>query len=133
MKSKICRFVICAFALMSLAGCGALVAGGAVVGAGAGTYLYANGELKTDYAASLDSVWSACERTVAEMRGTQVHPVREISKGTISAIIHDENVKIEIVYRAKNQTTVGVRVGLIGNKLSSQVIHDKIAGKLEES
>lgn len=101
MKSKIGRLVVCAFALMSLAGCGALVAGGAVVGAGAGTYLYANGELKTDYAASFDSVWSACERTIAQMRGTQVQPVREISKGTISAMINDENVKIEIAYRAK--------------------------------
>jgi hypothetical protein len=122
--------MVCVFALITLCGCGAVVVGGAVVGAGAGTYFYANGELKTDYAASFDSVWSACERTVAEMRGTQVQPVREISKGTISATINDENVKFEIAYRAKNQTTVGVRVGLIGNKLSSQVIHDKIADQL---
>ncbi len=110
-----------------------LVAGGAAVGAGAGTYLYVNGEMKAEYMASFDRVWSACEKTVAELRGTEVRPDKEIARGNLSAIINDEPVRIQVVYRAKNQTTVGIRVGLMGNKMSSQLLHDKIAAHLASS
>jgi len=59
-----------------------------------------------------------------------VLPEKEIGKGKISAMIDDEKVQISITYKAKNVTTVSVRVGLIGNKLSSQLIHDKIGDNL---
>ena len=131
MKGSQYRFILCLFVLFLLSGCAAaLVVGGAAVGASTGTYFYVNGELKTDYFAPFDKVWSACEKTVADMRGTGVEPVKEIAQGKISALINDEKVKIEITYRAKNQTTVAIRVGLVGNKLSSQLLHDKIAENL---
>src|SRR5512133_244289 len=131
MKSRHCRFILCLFVLFLLSGCAAaLVVGGAAVGASTGTYFYVNGELKTDYFAPFDKVWSACEKTVADMRGTEVEPAREMAQGKISTRINDEKVKIEITYRAKNQTTVAIRVGLVGNKLSSQLLHDKIAENL---
>lgn len=124
--------MVCLFVLFLFSGCAALVVGGAAVSAGTGTYFYINGELKTDYIASFDKVWNACEKTVADMRGTEVQPVKEIAKGTITATINDEKVKFEITYRAKNQTTVGIRVGLVGNKLSSQLLHDRIADNLSK-
>jgi len=131
MKSNTYRFIVCLFALVLFSGCAtALVVGGAAVGAGTGTYFYVNGELKTDYFASFDKVWNACEKTVADMRGTEVRPVKEIAQGKIKAVINDEKVKFEITYRAKNQTSVAIRVGLVGNKLSSQLLHDKIAEHL---
>ena len=108
-----------------------LIIGGAAVGAGtAGTYYYVNGELKTDYSASFDKVWSACEKTVADMHGIEVVPNKEIAQGTINTLINDEKVKFDITYKSKNLTTVAIRVGLIGNKLSSQLLHDKIADYL---
>ena len=124
--------MVCLFVLFLFSGCAALVVGGAAVSAGTGTYFYINGELKTDYIASFDKVWNACEKTVADMRGTEVQPVKEIAKGTITATINDEKVKFEITYRAKNQITVGIRVGLVGNKLSSQLLHDRIADNLSK-
>lgn len=131
MKNHQYRFIVCLFVLFLFSGCAtALVVGGAAVGAGAGTYFYINGELKTDYFASFNKVWSACEKTVADMRGTEVQPVKEIAQGKISTVINDEKVKFEITYRAKNQTSVAIRVGLLGNKLSSQLLHDKIADHL---
>jgi hypothetical protein len=131
MKSHQYRFIVCLFVLFLFSGCAtALVVGGAAVGAGTGTYFYINGELKTDYFASFDKVWSACEKTVADMRGTEVQPVKEIAQGKISMVINDEKVKFEITYRAKNQTSVAIRVGLLGNKPSSQLLHDKIAEHL---
>lgn len=113
-----------------IAGCAAAVVGGAAVGAGSGTYFYINGELKTDYYHSFDRVWAACEKTVADMRGLDVEPKKEIGTGTISTIIDNEKVQFTIQYKAKNVTTVSIRVGLIGNKLSSQLIHDKISDNI---
>ncbi|MFA5285847.1 MAG: DUF3568 domain-containing protein [Smithellaceae bacterium] len=132
MKNNKYRLMVCLFVLFLFSGCAALVVSGAAVGAGTGTYFYINGELKTDYIASFDKVWNACEKTVADMRGTEVQPVKEIAKGTITATINDEKVKFEITYRAKNQITVGIRVGLVGNKLSSQLLHDRIADNLSK-
>jgi len=130
MKKNLYGLIVCLFVLF-LSGCAtALVVGGAAVGAGTGTYLYINGELRTDYPGSFDKVWAACERTVAELRGTEVQPAREIARGSINAVINDEKVKIEVTYRAKNLTTVAIRVGWLGNKMSSQLLHDKIGANL---
>ncbi len=111
----------------------ALVIGGAAVGASTGTYFFVNGELKTDYYASFDKVWKACEKTVADMRGIQVVPAKEIAQGKITTLINDEKVQFDVSYKSKNLTMVAIRVGLIGNKLSSQLLHDKIAEHLAKN
>jgi len=113
-----------------LSGCTAAVVGGAALGAGSGTYFYINGDLKTDYYQPFDAVWKSCEKTVAAMRGLDVQPDKEIGRGKITTVIEEEKVQISVTYKAKDVTTVSVRVGLIGNKLSSQLIHDKIADNL---
>jgi len=126
-KGWIVLLVIGAFLI---SGCTAALVGGAAVGAGSGTYLFIDGEMKTDYHYSFDSVWKACEKTVADMRGVDVQPDKEIGKGKITAFIDDQKVQIAVTYKAKDVTTVSVRVGMIGNKLSSQLIHDKIGDNL---
>ena len=105
-----------------------VLVGGAA--AGSGTYFYINGEMKTDYYSSFDAVWSACEKTVADMRGLDVERDKMLAKGKIDAVIDDEKVHISVTYKAKNVTTVSIRIGLLGNKLSSQLIHDKILDNL---
>jgi hypothetical protein len=130
MKKNLTSYILIFFSVFILSGCAALAIGGAAVGSGVGTYYYVSGELKTDYAAPFEQVWIACEKTVAEMRGTKVTPYKEIARGTITSIIKDEKVKIDITYKSKDLTTVAVRVGLLGNKLSSQFLHDKIAQNL---
>ncbi len=114
-------------ALLICSGC-VLLAGGAAVGAGAsGTYLYTNGEMKTDYYAPFEKVWSAVEKTVADMHGLDVERSKEIAQGTINSVIDNDKVFISVKYKDKNSTTVSVRVGLLGNKLASQLIHDRIS------
>lgn len=122
--------VLFAITLLCLAGCAPLLVGGAAVGAGAGTYAYVQGELKTDYAHSFEKVWNASERTVADMRAMDVIPEKEIGKARIDAIIDNERVRITIEYKSRDLTNVSVRVGLIGNRAASQRIHDKIAANL---
>jgi len=134
MKRNNIWLLIPLFTLFLFSGCAALIVGGAAVGAStAGTYFYVNSELKTDYYASFDKVWSACEKTVADMRGIEVAPAREIAQGKITTVINDEKVNFDIKYKSKNFTTVSIRVGLIGNKLSSQLLHDRIAENLAKN
>jgi hypothetical protein len=123
-------FISSLFVPFFFPGCVPLMVGGAAAGAGAGTYYYINGELKADYNKPFDQVWTACEKTIASMHGTEVIPAKEIAKGTIQATISNEKVKFYITYKSKNVTAVAIRVGLIGNKVSSQRLHDKIADNL---
>jgi hypothetical protein len=113
-----------------MSGCAAAVVVGGAIGAGSGTYFYINGEMKTDYYYSFDKVWTACEKTVADMHGLDVEPKKEIGTGTISTVIDNEKVLLSVKYKAKNVTTVSIRVGMIGNKLSSQLLHDKIGDNI---
>ena len=130
-RNNFLLLILSLFIPFLFSGCAELIIGGAAVGAGtAGTYYYINGDLKTDYQASFDEVWAACEKTVADMHGIEVVPEKEIARGTINAIVNDEKVKFDITYKSKNATTVAIRVGLIGNKPSSQLLHDKIADYL---
>jgi len=133
MKRNNIWLLIPLFTLFLFSSCAALVVGGAAVGASTGTYFYVTGELKTDYYASFDKVWSACEKTVAYMRGIEVAPAKEIAQGKISTVINNEKVNFDIKYKSKDFTTVSIRVGLIGNKLSSQLLHDKIAENLAKN
>ncbi|NLN38584.1 MAG: DUF3568 family protein, partial [Smithella sp.] len=78
-------------------------------------------------------VWSACEKAVADLRGTEVQPAKEIAQGKITALINDEKVRISVIYRGKQQTSVAIRVGIFGNQLSSQRLNDKIAAYLTDT
>ena len=115
-----------------LSACAPLVIGGAAVGGGTGVYMFVHGELKTDYPYPFDNVWAACEKTVAHMKATDVFPEKEISKGSIEAMIDGEWVWFSVEYKEKNLTTVSIRVGVFGNKAASQRLHDKVAGFLSE-
>jgi len=111
-------------------GCAPLVVGGAAVGTGTGTYFYVSGELQTDYPYSFDKVWAACEKTMADMRALYVEPYKEIGKGTISSVIRDKKVRFVITYKAKNVTTVSIRVGIFGDKTACQLLHDNIGDNI---
>jgi len=112
----------------SLYGCPVLVVGGAAVAGGTGTYYYVEGEMKTDYYFSVDAVWSAVEKTIADMKGRDVEPDKD--GGKIVAVINDEKVTFRAVYKDKDLTTLGVRVGQVGNQTASKVIQDRVADNL---
>lgn len=125
-KSKVWLFWSVAIVFL-MSGCEALVIGGAAV---PGTYFYVKGELQTDYSSSFDMVWTACEKTMADMRAANVQPYKEIGSGNLTAVINGEDVKFSIKYKAKGVTSVAIRVGAFGNKIASQLLHDKIGDNL---
>jgi hypothetical protein len=114
----------------SLYGCPVLVVGGAAGAGGTGTYYYVEGEMKTDYYFSVDGVWSAVEKTIADMKGRDVEPDKQPDGGKIVAVINDEKVTFRLVYKDKDLTSLGIRVGLMGNESASKVIHDRVADNL---
>lgn len=126
------RLFVLALAVVVLSGCPAAVVGTAMVGTGAGTYLFVNGELKTDYYYSFDKVWSATEKTIAAMHGMEVAPSRAIGSGNIVAMINGEKVTFNIHYKDKGITNVGIRVGLIGDEAASKLLHGKILDHLKK-
>jgi hypothetical protein len=130
MRKRINWVILLVMGAFMISGCAVALVGVAAVGAGSGTYYYINGEMKTDYYQSFDATWSACQKSVADMRGVDVEQDKEIGNGKIAAVINDEKVKITVLYKAKNVTTVSVRIGLLGDKLASQLIHDKIGDNL---
>jgi hypothetical protein len=117
--------------IVLIAGCDtALTVGSRTIGVSSGSFIYTDGYLDTYYNYPLDKVWKACEQTLADMKASAVERERKISSGTITAIAYDEKVQIVVDYVSKTQTSVSIRVGLSGNNIASQLIHEKIANKL---
>ena len=114
----------------SFYGCPVLVVGGAAVAGGTGTYYYVEGEMRTDYYFSVEGVWSGVEKTIADMKGRDVEPDKQPDGGKIVAVINDEKVTFRLKYKDKDLTTLGVRVGPVGNQAAAKVIQDRVADNL---
>jgi hypothetical protein len=128
MKTKILFFLSVVFILT---GCdAAMVMNGKIMGISSGKFIYQDGNLTTSYKTDFDPVWAACEKTVKELKGTNVQKERKISTGKIRTIIQDEKVIISVEYVAKSLTSVSVFVGVTGNNIASRLIHEKIADSL---
>ncbi|MBN1547146.1 MAG: DUF3568 family protein [Syntrophaceae bacterium] len=127
MKAKRMVALACLMGLFCLAGCVPLLVGGAAVGAGSGTYIYVNGELRVEYNVSFEQLRTACEMTIAEMGGKEVVPDWKIGEGTINANIKNEKVRFHIEYKDKEATLLGIRVGYFGDKQASILIKDKVS------
>jgi hypothetical protein len=109
--------------LFLFSGCTLLIIGGVA-------YYFVDGKLITDYRAPFDKTWDACEKTITDMHGLEMVSKKEIEHGKITTLIHEEKVKFEVKCRSENITTVAIHVGLMGNKRSSQRLHDKINNNL---
>ncbi len=115
-------------AIFILCGCdAALVMNGKIMGVSGGSFIYQDGYLITNYKADINSVWTACEKTVKELKAVDVQKQRKIATGSIKATIQNENVTILVEYVATDLTTVSVIVGIAGNNMASKMIQDKIA------
>ena len=116
-----------------ISGCdAAFVMGDKVVGISSGKFIYTDGILTTNYFYPFDEVWEACEKTVANVKASDIEKNRGIATGTIDAIVSDEKIHISVKYASKNLTTVAVRIGLAGNNLASQLINEKIKNNLSK-
>ena len=128
MKNKILSLLL---VLLLLAGCNAAInMNGKVAGISSGRFVYQDGNLTSNYKADIDLVWMACEKSVTELKATDIQKERKISSGIIKAVIQDEKVTIKVEYVDKDLTSVSVFVGVVGNNMASRLIHDRIISNL---
>ncbi|MFZ1036654.1 MAG: DUF3568 family protein [Smithella sp.] len=129
MANKTVTLLFLAFLLLT--GCDAAInMNGKIASINSGKFLYQDGNLVSNYKANIDMVWQACEKSVAELKATDIQKERKISTGMIKAVIQDEKVVIKVEYIDRDLTSVSVFVGTVGNNMASRLIHDKIIGNL---
>jgi hypothetical protein len=118
------------FALGGLALCLLLLSGCAVMllsagaAAGVGAYKYVEGTAERDYPRPMQPTYQACMAAANTMglRVAQQHYGQTESR--IEAVQPpDTTVKIQLVERPNNITTVKVRFGIMGNKDQSAYFH----------
>jgi hypothetical protein len=131
-KNRILLFIFATFCF-PICGCGLLLLGGAAVGTGTGAYFYINGEIQGVYSFSLEKVWTACEKTMVDVRAGNVKKTKAISSGKISATINDEQVELTVKYEERNRTTFTIRVGLFGDETVSKFLYDKIRDNISKN
>jgi hypothetical protein len=118
-------------ALLAIAACDtALTVGSRTIGIRSGEFIYTDGYLRTTYQFPMEKVWSACDKTLADLKATDVDRIKKIATGNFTAFVQDEKVRISVEYVEKEITAVSVMVGS-GNNLASQLIHDRIANILK--
>ncbi|MBW2636763.1 MAG: DUF3568 family protein [Deltaproteobacteria bacterium] len=128
------KWIVClSLGILLFSGCNSsFQLGDKVVGLKSGNFFYTDGTLRTEYnGASFNETWKACEKTLTDLKALGIVKNKEISKGTIDAILQDEKVRITINYVDRDITLVGVRVGIAGDNFSSRLIQDKIKENLD--
>jgi hypothetical protein len=119
------------FILMMLTGCNAAVnIQGKVAGIDSGRFFYQDGNLVTEYKMDIDVVWRACEKTVTDLKATEIQKERKISGGMIEAVIDEDKVTIKVEYLGRDSTSVSISVGATGNNMASRLIQDRISDNM---
>lgn len=109
----------------------ALTVGSKTIGFHSGEFIYTDGYLRTTYAFPIDQVWTACEKVLAEMKAGEVERIRRIATGRFEATVQYEKVRISLEYIDRQATGVSIMVGVGGNHLASQLIHERLARALQ--
>jgi hypothetical protein len=132
MTSNISRWIsLWCMGVLLISGCdAAFTVSGRTMGVSSGNFIFTDGYLTANYNFPLHKVWKACEKTLMDMKATGVEKQMKISLGTMNAVIQDEKIQINVEYASQEQTSVSIRVGMAGNNLASQLIHEKIAANL---
>jgi hypothetical protein len=102
--------------LMSLGGAAAI-----------GSYKWMEGTMEKDYPRSMQDTWNAALAAAKDMQLKIQTQQYNPTESTIEAVAPpDTNVKIQLVARPNQITTVKVRFGLMGNQDASAYFHRRI-------
>jgi len=134
MKRKLLGLMLLVPALFLITACDtALTVGTKTIGIRSGEFIYTDGYLRATYLFPFEKVWAACEKTMTDLKASDVERVKKIATGNLTAMIQDDKVRISVEYVEKGMTAVSIMVGPSGNNLASQLIHDRIANVLKNS
>lgn len=113
--------------LLFTAGCVETVLIGAGAAAAIGTYKWMEGTMEKDYPRGMQETWNgalaACRDLSLKIATQQYNPL----DSRIEAVQPpDTNVKVQLIARPNNITTVKVRFGMLGNVDASGYFHRRI-------
>ena len=132
MKRMLLRLTLLLPALLMITACDtALTVGRKTIGIRSGEFIYMDGYLRATYNFPFETVWAACEKTLADLKATDIERIKKIAAGNLTALIQDDKVRITVDYLEKGMTAVSIMAGPSGSTLASQLIHDRIATVLK--
>lgn len=124
---NVCTIGLLLMSLAGLSGCAAVAAGAM---AGGGTYAYVTGWGTVTYNVDLDQAYEAALEACDELDLLVQKQERHLSEAGIEAKDGDSTVWIDLDSEGIRVTKVAVRVGVLGDKVASERIHDRIAKEL---
>lgn len=117
------------FLLIFKIGCAPVIIGGAA--AGAGTYVYYQGNLKTKELASLEETWFAVVSAVEEIDADVVSREKDsVSAKLVVKDIFDKKIRIYLKYVKKDLTDLTIRHGILGDERESKRFLKRVHNKL---
>jgi hypothetical protein len=117
--------------LVFTAGCVETMLLGLGASAAIGTYKWMEGTMEKDYPKPMGEVWNATLAACKDMNLKISSQQYGALESRIEAVAPpDTNVKIQLVSRPNNITTVKVRFGLMGNQDYSAYFHRRIMQSL---
>lgn len=124
---------ILVFSLLMSIGCaGAWLAGGAA--AGAGTYAYVRGELKSTEEVSLDRAYQATQQAMKDLEFTITSKQKDAFYGEVLARrATGKKVTVKLEKQTGTTTEITIRVGTFGDESLSQEIHKTIKKHFRKS
>ncbi len=134
MKKTLLRCLFLVTALLQIAACDtALSVGSKTIGIRSGEFIYTDGYLRTTYPYPIEKVWAACDKTLTDLKATDVEREKSIATGKFTALVQDDKVQISVTYVERDITAVAIMVGPSGNNLASKLIHERIAAALKQA
>lgn len=111
-----------AIAVLSQGGCLVVAAG-----AGAGTYAYVTGVLKSDLEHDLADVYDASQKAMKALEFAEGNKAKDALQALVEAKMADgTNVTIKLKKKTESTTEVSIRVGTFGDEKKSIMILDEI-------
>ena len=129
MRQKIWRMKLALVlsGLLLTSGCAAMVLMGLGGAAAIGSYKWIEGTMEKDYPRSMQETWNATLKACGDLQlkitSQQYNPVESKLEAVAPP---DTNVKIQLVARPNQITTLKVRFGLMGNVDASAYFHRRV-------
>ena len=96
-------------------------------GVGIGTYKYIEGNLVREYPLSYTQAWDVVNTALENLQISISNSIDEGTKGTIEAVKKDgKKVRIKLKDKGQGVTSISVRVGILGDRMEAQRIHEEI-------
>jgi len=123
------RLMLLLSSLIFFYGCAAVLLG-VGAGVGIGAYKYVEGNLSREYPVAYAKAWDAANTTLANLKIGVTDSFNNGAKGTIEAVQKNgEKVVLNLKDKGQSVTSISVRVGILGDRKSAEMIHNAIASE----